>query len=201
MDRSITREPEGWKPALQRASKSLPATEIPLGNTHCLGPGPGGRWRQGSQCLCVSLRGGRVQRPLGQPRKPGSSPTRAPGKKERETGPQVEEGQGSAVRALQFHEKTRLSLFGVPRANATDLPVFRNGRDVTPGASCSPPNLHRPRKGVNSRLRNVLTSVMDRDRAQLPAGSQGTFPQPGSGTASLGLSPSLLPTHWNESEP
>lgn len=111
-------------------------------------------------------------------------------KTDRETGPQVEEGQGPAVRTLQFHEKTRLNLFGVSRANATDLPVFRNGRDVTPGASCSPPNLHRPRKGVNSRLRNVLISVMDRDRAQLPAGSQGTLPQPGSGTTSLGLSPS-----------
>lgn len=47
-----------------------------------------------------------------------------------ETGPRVEEGQGPTLRTLQSHEKTQRYLSGVSRANATDLPVFRNGRDV-----------------------------------------------------------------------
>lgn len=66
MDRRVTQEPRGWKPALQRASKSLPATEIPLGHSNYPGPGPGGRRRLAcpgpglplTHLVCAAYKGG-----------------------------------------------------------------------------------------------------------------------------------------------
>lgn len=74
-----------------------------------------------------------------------------------ETGPRVEEGQGPTLRTLQSHEKTQRYLFGISRANATDLPVFRNGRDVVGSWDIAlAPSPTQTNNDDHSRLRNVL---------------------------------------------
>lgn len=63
--RGVSQKPGGWKPTLQRASKGLPATKIPLSLSYCPGHGPGGRWRlvchggafQSAHPICAAYKG------------------------------------------------------------------------------------------------------------------------------------------------
>jgi hypothetical protein len=69
--RRVTEKPKGWIPALQRASKSFPATDIPLGHNHYPSPGPEERlWLSGSwkdfQAAHLSVRGRRGSLPINQ---------------------------------------------------------------------------------------------------------------------------------------
>lgn len=69
----------------------------------------------------------------------------------------MEEGQGPTLRTLQSHEKTQRYLFGVSRANATDLPVFRNDGDVADSWDIAlAPSPTQTNNDDHSRLRNVL---------------------------------------------